>query len=606
MAAFLDLAGYAPVRWLRHGGADLVFKARQRSTGRPVVIRTPADADLAARRRFSRRIRLVAPLHHPNIAGLLDAGEAQGRPYAILEFVPGEALGRHLLRHGPLGLEPTRRLMGQLLDALACLHAAGVAHRDLSPGNVLITETGARPNVKLIDFGLAARIGGEGAPPAGTPGYCAPEQWRGAPPSASGDLYALGLLLVECLSGRPAALPMTMAGEPNPGTVLLPKSLRGHVLEPLLRRLLADDPGDRPFDAAALQAELAGIGAGGRVGGPIRPAARRNDAAPGQDDGLILCLSLLIAPQDGACLDPALLDALQDEEQRWCRRRIAEGGGAFVGALGDRLLFRCAAGEADDRLWRAALDFQALRAEVGRRSRLLEVRHGVRLEFRAALHAFADGPGGGLGRTAGAALRLHSRAPCGAVLASPGALRRIRRLLRQASPTGPSAIHRGRGGRAGDQRAPAHQLLDLGGGKLPPAPVADHLGAGVAAMHGGDIEVVARIDRDPLRLRAPDEQIVLAHIGVAETDPRPELLAVAQGAAADPRLASVVEVAPRPAQGRRVEEHSVETAEVGAGVKQGPHLGAKPRRRHPVVVVPVGDELAAGQLAGQVALGADA
>jgi hypothetical protein len=433
MAAFLDLAGYAPVRWLRQGGADLVFEARQRSTGRPVVIRTPADPDPAARRRFSRRIRLVAPLHHPNIAGLLDAGEAQGRPYAILEFVPGEALGRHLQRHGPLGLEPTRRLMGQLLDALACLHAAGVAHRDLSPGNVLITETGARPNVKLIDFGLAARIGGEGgASSAGTPGYCAPEQWRGAPPSASGDLYALGLLLVECLSGRPAAPPMAVAGEPGPGSMLLPKSLRGHVLEPLLRRLLADDPRDRPFDAAALQAELAGTGAGGWAGGPAKPAARRGAVATGQDDGLILCLSLLIAPQDDACLDPALLDALQDEEQRWCRQRIAQGGGVFVGALGDRLLFRCAAGEADDRLWRAALDFQALRADVARRSRLLEVRHGVRLEFRAALHAAAaDGSGGGLGRTAGAVLRLHSRAPCGAVLASPGALRRIRRLMRQ-------------------------------------------------------------------------------------------------------------------------------------------------------------------------------
>ncbi len=309
-----------------------------------MVVKTPhpeggPDAD----ERFRRSTRLLASVHHPHIAGLVDAGQSGGRPYAVLEFVPGETLAQFLLRHGPLEAEPGAALMGQLLDALACLHAHGIVHRDLSPRNVLVTTTGARPNIKLIDFGLASRIKGPDsrrAPAGGTPGYSAPEQLAGAPPATSGDVYGWGLLFVECLTGR-AAIPQLSPGgalraQMSRQPVSVPKRLRGHPFEALLRGVLAEDPRERTGDARLLHAQLR-RGLGPAKDGP--PPA--GDAAPAPPayaagGGLMLCLSLLLAPLDYTSIDPPLLDALQDEQQQWCRREIATHGGTFVGALGDR------------------------------------------------------------------------------------------------------------------------------------------------------------------------------------------------------------------------------------------------------------------------------
>jgi len=442
----LDLIGYSPVELIASGPSRLVFKARQRSTGQFVAVKTlPPDCDGEAVERFCRFGRLMACFSHPHIAALIDAGrDAGGLPYIISEFVPGETLRRVLLRNGPLEIELACALMGQLLDALACIHAHGVVHRDIKPQNVMVSSAGARANIKLIDFDIAAStaVPDEVRPPAaGTPGYCPPEQLRGAAPTPAADLYAWGLLFIECLTGRPAVDGLSAGDRWRAQTgaepIAFPARLRGHRLEPLLREVLSNNPQERAGDALALHARvqkvLAQIAAAAVPGDPAPPApaapsSLRATASPGP----VLCISLGLTPLARVSVDPNLLAALQDQEQHWCLRTVLGLGGEAIGAVGDRQLFRFEAAGADEGTWRAAQAAVDLRAEIARRGRLLELQYGVRLRLRAGLHAEdpRDAANGGLNRSAGIVLRLAERAQSGAIRASPATLRRLRRLMR--------------------------------------------------------------------------------------------------------------------------------------------------------------------------------
>jgi serine/threonine protein kinase len=259
------LVGYTPVELIGRSTTALVFKARNRCSGRLAAVKSPhVNSTLDAYERFRRTARLWATVCHPHVAFLIETGQAMsGRPYAISEFVPGETLKHFLIRHGPLDSGGACVLMGQLLGALACLHAAGIVHRDLKPQNVMVASNGARVIVKLIDFGMAARAtaAGDASPPAGgTPGYCAPEQLRGEPPAPAVDIYAWGLMFVECLNGSPAVPGLGLAdvlrAQLDPEPVPVPARLRGHPLEPLLREVLSKDPVERASDAAALHVRL--------------------------------------------------------------------------------------------------------------------------------------------------------------------------------------------------------------------------------------------------------------------------------------------------------------------------------------------------------------
>lgn len=443
------LAGYRPVELLGRGASGLVFRAWQQGTGQFVAIKTPhVNGGPQAQARFQDEVRLRSRLQHPHIAGLVDAGEAAlGQPYVVSEWVPGQTLRQYLLRHGRLEPALACELMAQLLDALACVHAAGVVHRDITPQNLLVCETGTQPNLKLIDFGLAARAllpAGTAAPAGGTPGYCAPEQLRGAPPSPQADLYAWGLVFLECLSGRPALaghgpadlIERQLAPEP----VALPPQLRGDALAPLLSEVLAKDPALRPRSAAALHARLRGHLRGAHMAPPPPPDSPALPAAPppgGAHALTLLCLTVLLTPLAHTGLDMALLEGAQLEQQQWCMQAIALARGTPSRALGDRLLFQF--GEpGDDGLLRAALCLLGLRDEAGRRSRLMQVRHGMRLDLRAGLHVQAGGPEQGaadFNRCANMALHLNALAAPGAILASTEAWQALRHMLRfQAHP----------------------------------------------------------------------------------------------------------------------------------------------------------------------------
>lgn len=187
---------------LGSGGSAQVYRAADRSLGREVAVKLfPSNLDPEDRERQHRELSLLAGLHHPNLVDLFDAGEDDGQLYLVMRLIPGESLAGRLGRDGPLPIEAAVQVGAGLSDALAYIHDHGITHRDVKPANVLL---GQRP--MLGDFGIARAAGGAQVTSTGfvigTPAYMAPEQVRGQVVGPAADIYALGLVILEMLSGR--------------------------------------------------------------------------------------------------------------------------------------------------------------------------------------------------------------------------------------------------------------------------------------------------------------------------------------------------------------------------------------------------------------------
>jgi eukaryotic-like serine/threonine-protein kinase len=203
------ISGYEILEVLGRGGVGVVYKAVHIRLNRLVALKmllAGAFATRAERRRFSREAELVAKLRHPNIVQVHDVGDLDGRPYFTMEFVEGGSLAEWIAGT-PRPARQAAELMATLADAMEAAHRGGIVHRDLKPSNVLLTADGTP---KIGDFGLARHLEvgpslTQSGAAVGTPSYMAPEQARGKSGEAgpAADLYALGAVLYELLTGRP-------------------------------------------------------------------------------------------------------------------------------------------------------------------------------------------------------------------------------------------------------------------------------------------------------------------------------------------------------------------------------------------------------------------
>ena len=250
-------------RSLGHGGMATVHLARDETLGRDVAIKRISEAlsgDEVFRERFMREARTAAGLSHPNIVGVFDVGEEGGIPYIVMECVEGQTLADLLAENGQLDPDRTVDVILQACAGLEHAHAAGLVHRDIKPQNLLVRDD---DTLKIVDFGIARPVDGTQLTLAGTilgtAAYLAPEQALGERVTAAADLYSLGAVTYELLSGRPpyefdslAEFPVKQREGPPP-----PIDGISEELQDAVRRCLAPDPADRPASAAALAHELA-------------------------------------------------------------------------------------------------------------------------------------------------------------------------------------------------------------------------------------------------------------------------------------------------------------------------------------------------------------
>ena len=252
---------------LGQGGMATIYRARDQQLNRDVAVKLlrpeyGRDPDFLAR--FRQEAQAVASLNHPNIVGVYDFGQdPDGGPFIVMEAVDGEDLASILRRTGPLPPRQAARIAAEVAHALTAAHARGIIHRDIKPGNILLSEDG---RVKVTDFGIARAISeAQMTLPGTTLGsvhYFSPEQARGEQTNEPSDQYSLGIILYEMLTGRrpweadtAAAIAMARLTGPVPS----PSAARAGIpapLEAITTRALGREPAERFSSAAAMAQAL--------------------------------------------------------------------------------------------------------------------------------------------------------------------------------------------------------------------------------------------------------------------------------------------------------------------------------------------------------------
>jgi predicted Ser/Thr protein kinase len=254
-----ELAGYQVEAVLGRGGMSVVYLAEDLALGRKVALKLMA-AELAEDRRFRERFRresrLAASLDHPNVIPIYEAGEADGLLFIAMRYVEGTDLKSLLVREGPLAPRRALMMLSQVAEALDASHSRGLVHRDVKPSNVLLAGDGEREHVYLADFGLTktATAGDDGLESvrfSGSPDYVAPEQITEGISGVAADIYSLGCVLYQCLTGQVPyprgnefAVLWAHVDEPPPrATELRPELPRE--LDAVVARALAKKPDER-------------------------------------------------------------------------------------------------------------------------------------------------------------------------------------------------------------------------------------------------------------------------------------------------------------------------------------------------------------------------
>ena len=278
------LGGYRIDGLIARGGMGVVYRATHLALERPVALKVIAGhlaADDGFRGRFLRESRLAARLDHPNVVPVFDAREEDGELIVAMRLVEGGDLRKAIEREGPLPPARAVELLGQIAEALDAAHAAGIVHRDVKPHNILVEGDRAY----LSDFGLAKAAGDSGllsgTSIVGTVEYMSPEQWRGESVGPAADVYSLGCVLYEALTG---IVPYARGDEDTE-----PEIPQG--LDAVIERAVSKDPGERyPSAGAMIEAAREREGAtpaATRVlsGTPGRPTAVIGEREGGRADG---------------------------------------------------------------------------------------------------------------------------------------------------------------------------------------------------------------------------------------------------------------------------------------------------------------------------------
>ncbi|HEX4404595.1 MAG TPA: serine/threonine-protein kinase, partial [Polyangia bacterium] len=316
---------YTIVRRLGAGAMGEVYQARHRHMGRDIAIKLlrtelTEESDVVAR--FFTEARATAAVRHPGIVEIFDCDlHRSGRAFIVMEYLAGEDLARRL-EGGSFAPDYAglRAIGRQLASALAAAHAVGIVHRDLKPGNIfLVGKSGSadEATVKIVDFGIAKLLHRDGGAHSqtqtghilGTPLYMSPEQARGAKTiDHRTDIYALGCVLFEMITGRPpfvrkgaAQVIVAHLHDPVPHASSLEPSVPA-ALDELVARMMAKDPNQRPQAMTEVLAQLAepAAAASGRVATQLLPSER----SPSADAGRVATM-LLDAPGSGAPSAPA-------------------------------------------------------------------------------------------------------------------------------------------------------------------------------------------------------------------------------------------------------------------------------------------------------------
>ena len=293
-------ARYRVVALAGSGGMGEVYRAEDLTLSQVVAIKLLPEKlsqDAAALTRFHSEVRIARQVSHPNVCRVFDIGDVDGIPFLTMEYVDGEDLASLVRRIGRLSPDKATEIARQICAGLAAAHERGIIHRDLKPANVMLDGAG---KIRITDFGLAsvaASLQGADAR-AGTPAYMAPEQLSGREVTTKSDIYSLGLILYEILTGKRAfeasTLPELMKLRDS-GTITKPSTLVRD-LDPLIERVILrcieKDPGTRPATALQVAAALPG-------GDPLAAALAAGEtpspemvAAAGQTEGIAPLVAL--------------------------------------------------------------------------------------------------------------------------------------------------------------------------------------------------------------------------------------------------------------------------------------------------------------------------
>ncbi|MEL6558489.1 MAG: TOMM system kinase/cyclase fusion protein [Bacteroidota bacterium] len=418
-----EIEGYQVQDILGEGGYGMVYNAIQNSTKKKVALKTlkfkPDLSEVKRQqllKRFERETKLCAEINHPNIVQLLDKGYAKnGEPYAVFEYVEGQTLRSYLLNKKSLPATEMAELMEQVLDALVCAHEKGIVHRDLKPQNIMVFSTGVKNFVKILDYGIGAFTTGFRSldyksltvtqDVLGTPMYSAPEQLRGEPPTIKSDLYAWGLIVIECLTGKPVMDGNSVAEifqqQLMPTNVPLPSSIIGHELALLLRRVLEKNPRNRVSTAAEIFTDFQAINFN-TITGELQVATNTlaheeemtNRNSLGASVGLgnkkqitVLGIKLNFQIEEDFIRDEEILDVLLKDQMNLCKDSAARYGGFVANSFANCLFVYYGYPQSTDtdtrRAGRTALD---LISDIKKRNKSLTEEYGIGITIQIGIH----------------------------------------------------------------------------------------------------------------------------------------------------------------------------------------------------------------------------